>query len=602
MAFRMMDFWRQLCAQALEPIISYFQEPKQTSTEHITKVVKTITTEKFILGHSITKISKFIPTEALLQPSGTLIAAASKTALAGQDSSTSFEVAGFIASFDWSFLGLLLCTVCMLAVIGLCLGYSHYNGTLCPARLPFGHLPFVDLFCGFEDGSPDIDVLYDVIKERDDLVQRKEQRIAVLIEDRDSFKNLYSRECSSKFLVERRFNDRLAEILKATQVDKDFRDNRNKSVSNSNRTLRETQRIQQRKYDEYVRETSRQITMLEQKAENSNSQPCVEHSQRITELNGENSALREQLKMKDGNVQTQPKPPAMESANVDITQLEPAVLQTVYQHFWNSEWSQTQGDNTRMRDEGQKLKASYDALKETFDKLNHDRATDQKVIAQLEERIKNSREAHSAALEKSHNLTLEVEQLRKSTQAGNNIDTSKPQSQAQPYDGQDLAAKAAYYTAFPNPPKSISCRGAQFGLRCLVESLKLQYGINHLTIDTLQSICEDAEYSTQIKEARLDPPNKFEHDPGQLAYILGVWSEQQFEGVPMLLGARSRPFGTKDFSYQVLGHQNGKRVLWVERSVPMTNMQQPQWFGLGPKNPPATRSDGDASASGGMAT
>ncbi|KAL8786956.1 MAG: hypothetical protein Q9213_002499 [Squamulea squamosa] len=595
MASRMMDVWRQLSTQALKSIISYFQEPKQSSTEHVIKVVKIITMEKLILGHSITKISKLVPTEALVQPSRTLIAAASQLVLGSQDWWTSFEVAGSIASFDWSFLGLLVCTVCMLAGIGLCLESSRYNGTLRPARLPFGHLPFVNLFYGFEDGKPEIAVLQDAIKERDDMFQLKDQTIAELEKDSNKIKDQYSRGQSSKLLAERRFYDRLTRIQIAARDDKDFRDTQNKIVIKSNQSLRETQRIQQRKYDDYVRETSQQITMLEQKAETLKSQPCVQHSQTITELHSENSALREQMKIKDGVIEAQPKFPVIPSANMDISQLDPAILQAIRQYFWNSGCSKIHQEHASMQEKVQELNASYNTLKENFNKLLFDR---EKAIAQFEGRIKNSRDAHSAALAKSQNLTDELEALRKSTEAGKNIDNSKPPPQAQRPDGQDLAARAAYYTVFPNNPKSISCRGAQFGLRCLVESLKLQYGITDLSIDTLQHICEDAEFSTQISEARQDGPNKFEHDPNQLAVILGIWSEQRFEGATMLLGVRSRPFGTKDFSYQVLGHEKGKRVLWVERSVPMTNLQQPTWFGLGPKDPPAAKSVGDANSSG----
>ena len=148
-----MNVWDQLSAQVLGTIFSYFQTPEHSDTEHITKVVKTINIEKTVLGHSITKVAKYISTEDVFHSTATSVPAASKVALSGHSSQTSFDVVGSVASFGWLFFGLLLCLFCLLALMGLCLGFPCYATILCPARV---HLPSLKVFRGFSGGNSEL--------------------------------------------------------------------------------------------------------------------------------------------------------------------------------------------------------------------------------------------------------------------------------------------------------------------------------------------------------------------------------------------------------------------------------------------------------------
>ncbi|KAL8913710.1 MAG: hypothetical protein Q9171_001560 [Xanthocarpia ochracea] len=841
-----MNVWDQLSAQVLGTIFSYFQKPEHSGIEHITKVVKTITTEKSVLGHSITKIAKYVSTEDVFHSTATSIPAASKVALSGHSSQTGFDVVGSVASFDWSFFGLLLCIFCLLALMGLCLGFSCYATIVCPARV---HLPSLKFFRGFSGGDNGnsieehsdvddvntagipctwlyrarrtlnfcvaevkahwvihnpmfgfiggvivcrildrifcpvgysdrrvptnfprntLDVLaglsyllrqygdvfrewlhpltqttsvallslkahwlitlliagaavtvvrkyasldwksrqqiwfnalsvvvevcvcarakitlvidrtpgccysafvasiphlrnawdwcsprlaslgcwcwsidywaceirmaklwielillpfqkvYDFynnnrvtqlqkenhdlrakhkmncgellvkLKTKDEMIRSKNHEITELT------KNL--EEANLRDLThERRFNNRVTEIWEAARTETHIWKSQLKISTARCRTAMSTNIDQRSTQEIYAKQTSQQIMMLEKEFERSKEESRKEHTHRVTELEGENTALRGQLKAKDEIIETKFLPSEPANQSFDIERLTQNDLQAIYDHFG---WSTIKAEHKLFLEAGDWLLNAYNKLKADFAEYQSAcKAKNDGLVADYEGRLQGTKTALTKAFEKNDNLTKQLEHLRENVRKSEQQSTALTRPQILiTHPELDLAAKAAFRTAFPHGAKGEQVRGAQMGLNCLVKSLRLQYVFNDLTVEDLQKICDDPETAAKIKDARKEGPNAFEHDPHQLALILELWSARH--GPPMLLGVKYHFYKIPGASWMVLGPKEGERVVWMARMIPTTDTQIPVCMALQkkPSAPVNAGSDGSAPA------
>lgn len=134
MASYMMNVWGQLCARGLGYVTSHLQHTKANIHE-ITKVVKMFITEKAVLGHNLTEIASYVSTEDILAPTRVLIPVASTTTLSNQNCFDGLEGVEPMAAFEWSFYGLFLWLICLLAFLGLCIGSLRFPTVFSPARL-----------------------------------------------------------------------------------------------------------------------------------------------------------------------------------------------------------------------------------------------------------------------------------------------------------------------------------------------------------------------------------------------------------------------------------------------------------------------------------
>ncbi|KAL8651072.1 MAG: hypothetical protein Q9226_004867 [Calogaya cf. arnoldii] len=122
MASLMMNVWGQLSARA-------------TDTQNIKKVIKTTIEEKIILGHNITESATYVRTEHVIHSTPASIPAVSNTTFLTQSSWTVLEAAGSTSCLGWSVFTVLLCMVCLSALVGLCVGFWRYRHLLSLARL-----------------------------------------------------------------------------------------------------------------------------------------------------------------------------------------------------------------------------------------------------------------------------------------------------------------------------------------------------------------------------------------------------------------------------------------------------------------------------------
>ena len=141
MASHMMNVWGQLCARGLGYVISRFRHTEADT--HIT--------EKAILGHNLTEITSYAPTEDIVAPTRVLIPAASTTTLSNPGFFDSPEGVEPMAPFDWSVFGFLLCLVCLLALLGLCIGFLRFPTVRSSTRFAPRHHRLLPSFHG--DGN-----------------------------------------------------------------------------------------------------------------------------------------------------------------------------------------------------------------------------------------------------------------------------------------------------------------------------------------------------------------------------------------------------------------------------------------------------------------
>ncbi|KAL8878649.1 MAG: hypothetical protein Q9198_003585 [Flavoplaca austrocitrina] len=133
-----MNVWGQLCARGLGYVISRFRHT-EADTHEITKTVKMIITKKAILGHSLMEIPTYLPTEDILAPTRVLTPAASTTTLSNQGIFDGLEGLEPTAPFEWSAFGFYLCLVCLLALLGLCIGFLPFLTVHSSTRFTPGH-------------------------------------------------------------------------------------------------------------------------------------------------------------------------------------------------------------------------------------------------------------------------------------------------------------------------------------------------------------------------------------------------------------------------------------------------------------------------------
>ena len=139
MASHMMNVWGQLCARGLGYVISRFRHT-EADTNDIAKIVKLIVTEKTILGHNLTEIAGYVPTEDILAPTRVLIPAASTTTLSNQGFFDGLDGVEPMAPYEWSAFGFFL-LVCLLALLGLCIGFLRFPTVRSSTRFtPHHHL------------------------------------------------------------------------------------------------------------------------------------------------------------------------------------------------------------------------------------------------------------------------------------------------------------------------------------------------------------------------------------------------------------------------------------------------------------------------------
>ncbi|KAL8877531.1 MAG: hypothetical protein Q9192_008650, partial [Flavoplaca navasiana] len=125
----MMNVWGQLCARGLGYVISRFRHTE----------ADTYITEKDILGHNLTEIASYVPTEDILAPTRVLIPAASTTTISNQGFFDGLDGVEPIAPLEWSVFGISLCFVCLLALLSLCIGFLRFPTVRSSTRFASRH-------------------------------------------------------------------------------------------------------------------------------------------------------------------------------------------------------------------------------------------------------------------------------------------------------------------------------------------------------------------------------------------------------------------------------------------------------------------------------
>ncbi|KAL8833007.1 MAG: hypothetical protein Q9176_008113 [Flavoplaca citrina] len=337
-----------------------------------------------------------------------------------------------------------------------------------------------------------------------------------------------------------------------------------------------------------------------------NSASCKQHTSRITRLESDNTALGNELQARPRIIDAQSTFPEWLKSPIDVQQIPKEVRDAVYQYLLDTEWQEILNNDAKMREGGQKLEKlckkqeekieelqssssmqhndskEIKDLQSRFDacveELKHFESTceDRKKqiisletgVKQIEGRLEHTQTALSTALAAKHNLTKELEELKKPA-------ASTPPS--------EWAARTAFMATFPNGTKRQKFEGLKKELRCLVTSLQLQHNITDVTLSDLEHICDYPLNATQIAAARKEGPNKFDYDSHQLVKVLEFWSRQRF-GKSAVLGVRTKEIKRDGYYYQILGNDDAEMVVWVERLVPTTEMQIPGMsaFGLSP--------------------
>ncbi|KAL9627134.1 MAG: hypothetical protein Q9204_006787, partial [Flavoplaca sp. TL-2023a] len=347
-----------------------------------------------------------------------------------------------------------------------------------------------------------------------------------------------------------------------------------------------------------------------------NSASCKQHTLKITRLESDNAALRDDLHARPRIINPQPTYPEWFKSPIDVQQIPKEIRDAVYQYLLDTGWQEILNNNTKMQEGGQKLEklckeqeekieelqssssmqhndskeikdlqSRFDACAEElkhFESTCEDRKKQiislETEVKQLESRLEHSQKALSTAFAAKHELTKELEDLKKPA-------ASIPPS--------EWAARAAFMATFPSGTKRQKFEGLKKELRCLVTSLQFQHNITDVTLSDLEQICDFPLNATQIAAARKEGPNKFDYDSHQLAKILEFWSRQRF-GKSAVLGVRTKEIKRDGYYYQMLGNDEAEMVVWVERLVPTTEMQIPGMsaFGL----PPAGNTSGGVAA------
>ncbi|KAL8980101.1 MAG: hypothetical protein Q9205_004723 [Flavoplaca limonia] len=337
-----------------------------------------------------------------------------------------------------------------------------------------------------------------------------------------------------------------------------------------------------------------------------NSAYCKQHTSRITRLESDNTALGNELQARPRIIDAQSTFPEWLKSPIDVQQIPKEVRDAVYQYLLDTEWQEILNNDAKMREGGQKLEKlckkqeekieelqssssmqhndskEIKDLQSRFDacveELKHFESTceDRKKqiisletgVKQIEGRLEHTQTALSTALAAKHNLTKELEELKKPA-------ASTPPS--------EWAARTAFMATFPNGTKRQKFEGLKKELRCLVTSLQLQHNITDVTLSDLEHICDYPLNATQIAAARKEGPNKFDYDSHQLVKVLEFWSRQRF-GKSAVLGVRTKEIKRDGYYYQILGNDDAEMVVCVERLVPTTEMQIPGMsaFGLSP--------------------
>ena len=326
-----------------------------------------------------------------------------------------------------------------------------------------------------------------------------------------------------------------------------------------------------------------------------NSASCKQHTSKITRLESDNTALGNELHTRPRIIDAQPTSPEWLKSPIDVQQIPKEIGDAVYQYLLDTGWQDILNKDEKMREGGQMLAKLCKEQEEKIEELQssssmqhndskeikdlqldvcaeelkhfESKCDDQQKrissleteVKQVESRLENSQKALSTAFAAKHDLTKELEELKKPA-------ASTPQS--------EWAAKMAFMATFPNGTKRQKFEGLKKELRCLVTALQFQHNITDVTLTDLEQICDYPLNATQIAAARKEGPNKFDYDSHQLAKILEFWSRQRF-GKSAVLGVRTKEIKKDGYYYQILGNDEAEMVVWVERLVPTTEMQIP---------------------------
>ena len=157
MATKMMNVWGQLSAEAIGNVIHLFRTAEIPGSEevlgieNVSKAVRIIITEKTILGHNITEIAKYVPTEEVFHATRTSTSVVSNTLSLDRSASNGFELERATLPFGWTLCISLLCLISLFALIGLCLGPPRYRRRPSPAHVSKYY--FLPLFRNRNNGN-----------------------------------------------------------------------------------------------------------------------------------------------------------------------------------------------------------------------------------------------------------------------------------------------------------------------------------------------------------------------------------------------------------------------------------------------------------------
>ncbi|KAL8670125.1 MAG: hypothetical protein Q9168_005321 [Polycauliona sp. 1 TL-2023] len=152
-----MNVWGELSAEAIGNVIHLFRTTEVPGAEevpgieNVSKVVRIIITEKTILGHNITEIAKYVPTEEVFHATRISTSVASETLSLDRSASNGFELERATLPFGWTLCISVLCLLSLFALIGLCLGFLRYRRHLSVVNL--AQYSFLPLFRNSNKGN-----------------------------------------------------------------------------------------------------------------------------------------------------------------------------------------------------------------------------------------------------------------------------------------------------------------------------------------------------------------------------------------------------------------------------------------------------------------
>ncbi|KAI4259135.1 MAG: hypothetical protein L6R42_004740, partial [Xanthoria sp. 1 TBL-2021] len=188
------------------------------------------------------------------------------------------------------------------------------------------------------------------IEEQETQITSLNEEIGTTAEERNKYKKLYEETYWSKFITERQCKNTVTYIRQEAQREVSISATRWASSFQARGNLANTLLDQRLQHSTYVGQATQQITELGTQLEQARA-PCEEHTSKINELQGDNTALRAQLKAKDEIIEAKPKLPEISTAHIGLAQIPQDVCETVYQHLLASGWAQILEQHTQLTNE-----------------------------------------------------------------------------------------------------------------------------------------------------------------------------------------------------------------------------------------------------------